>query len=820
MAPTTRRVRASIASAGYALLLGATLVIGPGAGAEQPPGNTVNPPSLEPWRHRDERGLTALQPERRRTPTGFLYPYPPEPLEYKPFGSSLFYRGSIGLGVLWDGGDEDETRFERYADWDDGTFLSVLSLELLDSGDGDYLELFGGAIGRDDEFFRLEAGRAGWLRLRGSFSRTPHRYANDATVLFSGVGTESLTLSGPPGSIDLAGEVAASGDSRLEIRRDSTRASASWRVRPGLNLVARYGFEKREGERPFGGAFSFPQVTGVAGAVVETAAPVRDRWHDISAGVEYGGKLLQANLFYTGSLYSDDRDRLAFDNPFDLGGGVTLRRGRFAGPPDNEAHRISGVLALALPAHSRLKTTISWQTMRQDDDLLPPTVNSVTVAGIDLSDWNGVTALSDRDADAQIDTLLVDATLRVQPWRALRIRGRYRYYRQDNDTSYVAFNPGTGEYGYIVEDGGNPSLFGAAFSGVFQPGVPGNDFPVRNTPYELTRQNYELSLSYRVDPTTAFELTYKGESVDREFRERDDTREDRVRASLSTRRTWATFRLSYEYGTRDVSSYAPSYRRPFSFSGLPGFVPRQLEPPGLAQLERPALSDRRQQIGRARMNLMLGDSADLTLIAGYRSDDYSSDYGPRSDRRVNVNLDWSYQPSPRATFNVFGSFERTKGKLSTIRGVAGSTDPNAGGPAFPLSNAWSAESDAYTVAFGAGLSLQLTPRVSLRSDYNFVRSSEELSYEFATPGALAIPTIAPGTRFPDLQNREQILETTLRWSFREDLALRVYHRYDDWTIDDWSQRTLVALNGNRLFFAHRDQDFKASVYGIVLEARF
>lgn len=820
MAPTTPPVPASTARRAGVLVC-ALVVLGSGAArAEQASGNTVNPVGLEPWRPADERGLTLLLPHRRRTPSGFLYPFPAEPLPFSLLTSAWTYRGSASVGFLGDGGDEDETRFERYADWDDGALVTAASLELRGSELGDYLQVLGGSVGRGDQFYRLEAGRPGRLQIRGSFSRTPHRYASDAVVLFAGKGTESLTLPGPPGTVDLGAAVAASGESRLEVRRDRSRLSARWRVRPELSLVGSYGFEQREGEHPFGGAFSFPQITSALGGVVETAAPRRDHWHDISAGLEYGGEVVQTNLVYAGTFFRNERDQLAFDDPFDLGGTVAIDRGRFALAPNNDAHRVTGDLAVALPLRSRLKATVSWQTLRQDDDLLPPTINSVTVAGVDLATWSTPSALSQGSADARIDTLLVDATLEIRPRDKLRVRARYRRYQEDNDTRYVAFNPGTGEYGYIVEDGGSASLFGAAFSGVFQPGVPANDFPVRNAPYQLERQNYELSFSYRLGAATALELAYEGESVDRDFRERDETQEDRVRLSVSSRRPWATLRVSYELAERDVSSYDPGYRTAFTFAGLPGFVPRQIEPAGLRQLERPALAGRRQQLASLRANLLLADSADLSFAAGYRNDDYSSRYGPESDWRADATVEGTYQPSPRSSFHAYGTFERRGLELANIRGVAGSTDPNAGGPAFPLANAWSAESDSWTLALGTGVSLRISARLTLESDYSFLQTREEIRYRAASPGALAIPSADLGSHFPLLENRQQTLETSLRWALAEDLAVRIYHRYDSWKIADWAQTTLVPLNGQRLFFAHRDDDFEVSVYGLVVEKRF
>ena len=57
----------------------------------------------------------------------------------------------------------------------DGT-AAIEAVRTAPSGDGLYTR----------HEYRLEAGRAGWLRLSGSFSRTPNPNATDAIVLFDG----------------------------------------------------------------------------------------------------------------------------------------------------------------------------------------------------------------------------------------------------------------------------------------------------------------------------------------------------------------------------------------------------------------------------------------------------------------------------------------------------------------------------------------------------------------------------------------------------------------------------------------------------------
>ena len=86
-------------------------------------------------------------------------------------------------------------------------------------------------------------------------------------------------------------------------------------------------------------------------------------------------------------------------------------------------------------------------------------------------------------------------------------------------------------------------------------------------------------------------------------------------------------------------------------------------------------------------------------------------------------------------------------------------------------------------------------------------------------GAIAgAPT--PETQLPRLNSTEHLLETRLRWTFREDMSLVFLHRLQHWRLEDWAQTTLVPLNGNRLFFAHLDDDFAASLYGAFVEMSF
>ena len=287
----------------------------------------------------------------------------------------------------------------------------------------------------------------------------------------------------------------------------------------------------------------------------------------------------------------------------------------------------------------------------------------------------------------------------------------------------------------------------------------------------------------------------------------------------------ATVRFSYEYAWRDADSFDPDYRTPFMFSSLPGYVPFAFEPAGLAQLQRPDLADRDQQIASLRLNVFPGESSDLSLVARYRDDSYA-DYGLECDRETSVNLDWSYQPSPEASFYAHGMVEWQESEVGNIRGESGLTpnfgDPNALGSAYPVGNSWSTDLETTTYAFGMGLNLQLMPRLMLESDWSFIQTRENIDYDFGPTAGDPGGAAPVGDDFPQLRQREQILETSLRFSVREDLAIRLYQRFEHVRIDDWAQTTLVPLseNGNRLFFAHRAHDYKAAIYGVSVQVSF
>jgi MtrB/PioB family decaheme-associated outer membrane protein len=821
-------MRGSPALARPAASLAALLALVAPARAETAPGYVLNPPGGDTTRQRDEGGMSHLRDTRRRTPTGFLYPEPLEAQRLSPLGAGWLGRGSLEIGGMAAFGDDQETRFSRYADWSDEFLLDSFDAGVLHPASGLYLDARGGAVGRRDDYYSGEAGWLSQLRLRGTWSGIPHTYASDARNLFQGAGSEVLELPPPlvPGNnpdASVAAALAGIDESRLSVQRDELGLHVLARPLPDLRLFAGYERTARDGERPFGGSLVYATgLTQQLGRSVETTQPLDDATHEVSAGLEYGHDGLLGRLAYQGSFYRNDDEELTWENPFSVGpavrGSQNVQRGRFALAPDNSWNNVKGEFMARMPLDGAFTTTVSWSYLRQDDDLLPFTVNSGIVgmgpSAVDLGLWNGSGALSRGGADAAARTLLVNGDLRLRPWRKLRLGARVRYYERDDETRYTAQNAVTGEIGYVAEDGA--LAVGTPFGRVFVPGQTTDDWRYASTPYGYDQIVAEGTADYALRPKTSLGLRYTWQRLGYQNRERERTDESRVRVDFKSREpAFATARLSYEYGERTGPSYDPDPYRGYYVSSLPGFTPATPGAPfTLPGLRKYDLADRRQQIADLKLNFLVREDMDLALMARYRDDDFDAEYGLRVDRRADASLEWSLQPSPAWGASLFASYERAWRRMKTVNDAV---------TTFPPQNTWFERTHESSVAAGASAWKRLFERVTLETSYAFILTRSRLDYDYASDGALSfdVTSATAGSRFPTLTTEDHVLVTSLRVELIQHVALRVFHLYQRSRIDDFQQAGLEAgVLGGAYYLGHVDRDYDAHAVGATVQLRF
>ncbi|HEY5622729.1 MAG TPA: MtrB/PioB family outer membrane beta-barrel protein, partial [Gammaproteobacteria bacterium] len=523
---------------------------------------------------------TGFNPFRRntRSPSGLFYLNPWQPPESTPIGDGGWtLRGAFDAGLIGSSDDRDVASFSEYGDWDEGLTLHRFWYLFEQPETGAWFEGSGGAIGRDDQHFRVSGGKYGRYEIAGFLNTTPHRFSSNARVLWNGAGSGQLTL--PAGLLagsSTAGQIETAfgsvGRSTLELERE--KFGVSFRVTPShlLEVFGRVSTEARDGTRAFGGTFSYPGL----GQVMELVEPINYTTTDLSAGVRFSGPQHQFNVMYSGSHFRNDTQSLTWENP-----GLSLfpmfapPSGRYALAPDNDYQNLKLDYGTDLAFwRTRITATASLSQARQDEALLPPTIGLgiVNAAGmpIDLDLWNSTAALSRTNADAAIDHLLGNVRIVMQPTRKLRLTGELRYLDQDNKTDYTALNPLTGQYGYIALDGGLAGIIPTR-SAVFDPDLPGSRVRIRNAPYEKDESSAEIAADYRASSATKFGLSVRREELDYSYRERTSVTDDIVRFELTQRGIpRGSLRIGYEWLRRDGSDYISNPYEAIYSSSLPG----------------------------------------------------------------------------------------------------------------------------------------------------------------------------------------------------------------------------------------------------------
>ena len=826
-------------------------------------GNTLDlrgwTPMLQPA---DPDGMSYLHAGMLRTPTGALYPYPPMVDPGKPLGQGDWtYAGLIEFGYLHVGGDRNAEYFRQYADWKSGAVLGLFALNFDNRKTGNYVEVRGSRLSGDDQYYRLRAGRYGSYRVEGFYRDMPHTVSTSAYPIWNGVGSTDLTLPAPlvAGASTPAQVAAVSAAApRRSIGLTRTRAGLSYEGVLYRNWIGSAAItnEKRSGTRLWGGSmfFNFPFPDN--GGILETVRPIDFRTTDINLSVRNVGKLWHFLATYNGSFFRNHKDHLNFESPFALYNVVgtpqvaDIKDGQFSLEPDNDYHNLRLDLSRELKWNGQFTVAGAWGTMRQNDALLPPTTCTGT-GGIFIAppadytfqcaNWNTTAALSQKSANARIDTGLLDARVTFHPTPAFGWHAGLRWYREDNKTRYLAYNPLTGQYGYISENGSQGSVVPGE-TGIFDPTNPlywSRNVTVRNVPFGYTDTILELGTDWQLGRKSSLGVTYTYDHNRPKYRERKRVDEQRIKFDWVSRDViGATVRLSWEYAKRDGDKYNYDPYVQFFSESLPGFVDPANGLPAhtVADMRKYDLSDRTESKARAIVTYPWGDSATLSATFYGNRDQYDALIGRQDTRTTGATLQWDWQPTPATTMNAYLGAETSRMGISNVNDADGpdngavfgtpeQVNPDLGGPLYPYANQWwefDRESNR-----NAGLSFSHDfGRARADVSYNYTGSFGHVGYNYATIGALATrdpaSVAAAAAGFPDNKYRTNTLDLGLSFRVNRNVGVRLYGRYETGAFSDWHYAGL----DNTLSYDHRlytdkggQLHYSVSLVGVMLNLK-
>ncbi|HSS27953.1 MAG TPA: MtrB/PioB family outer membrane beta-barrel protein, partial [Usitatibacter sp.] len=228
------------------------------------PGNALNPSGVNPataGRWMDEEGMGTRIPAAR-TPSGQLYNIPYDAPDETPDKKDKGWKtgGFVEAGGLHLFKDDRSAGFLQYKDLKSGPYIDNFAAWGEKSSEARFFEASGGAVGLDDQFYRLQLGRYNAWRITAFYDETPQVFTTSYRSLWHGIGTSNLTLDSlTPGGLANAnatqaaiqGALARTPASELEAVRKRAGARIDVRASENWRLYASATDQKRQGAQPF-----------------------------------------------------------------------------------------------------------------------------------------------------------------------------------------------------------------------------------------------------------------------------------------------------------------------------------------------------------------------------------------------------------------------------------------------------------------------------------------------------------------------------------------------------------------------------------------
>jgi MtrB/PioB family decaheme-associated outer membrane protein len=689
-------------------------------------GQDVEAGPLERYPERTFRLYARRDVSLRLRPEAGLRPPPIEPA-FSPLTPDFvgrerhtgpLFAASASLSLLSVNGERDSAKGQEFRDLTDG---GVLGVDAWYRGDAAWMRLTGRHLGLDDADLDLELRGFGLATARLLYSEIPHNYAFAVPSLYSGAGTGLLridddiqaTLQDSTSLVDAAERLEgllADRASPVDLRHVRERFGLELDVHAfdPLAIEVDVRDESRQGTRPWSASF------GLA-SVVEIPWPVRYDSEDRRVTLEWARSSTLVRASYRDARFENDVSDVVFDNPWRITDSTgSIFQGIAVGPvaglvdlyPDNrQQEQTLTAVRRNLPGESTLAATVSWGLLEQDDPLVPYTTNTAIAsrAPFDPADPANRPATS---AAAELETRLVHLRFTARPVDFFEIEAQVRDYELDNETRRIS-TPGM-----VLED-----TLWSPF-----PGSPDGAFT--NLPIAYGTTSLELELGFDVAKRTQLTLSFENEEWDREFREVEETDEDRFEVALDTKpAAWVDLRGSYLHWERRAVDY--DFDQFYTNQGIE-FLPVL---PFLLKFDQASRD-------RDRLQLMASFFPTPSLVVGahliHGSDDYpESVFGVQSDEHDVAAADLSYVFGERATLFASYTFERYELGMQGREWTAGGPgDPYRVEPELESASNWTASTrdDLDTVTLG--LDLRLVPdRVGFDIAYSYSKSDGEIDYE-------------------------------------------------------------------------------------------
>jgi MtrB/PioB family decaheme-associated outer membrane protein len=719
----------------------------------------------------------------------------------------------IVFGIFESTVDTDSAKWQEYRDMTSGFVIPRLNIEGRDPNDDRFLDFRAANVRRDDARYTFGYGVIDRWGLTVDYNKIPHRFGNNGHMLWTqtspGVyqiadaaqlaiqtalekqfAANKALITFPFLNNLIAPYLATASSVDLALERDRLHANLGYGSLRGFSWGLDYKHEDRDGNRPYGASFGFSNATEIPEVIDYSIddAELAGSWNTDRAGVRFG---------YRMSNFKNNVSTMYWDNPFRLTGATDPNAytapgsGSIGGSgvgfadlwPDNDSSVVFADGRTRIGGNWYAQGSLSYNTMTQDEALLPYTLNTAIVG----KDFNGkpfaandVNNLPVRNADNKVNVTNLSAQVGGDLAQNFDLTFRYRMYDYDNSSKRIELP------GYV--------RFHAVWEEIARITVP----------FSYTKTDLGAELGWAIGGIggrSRLSLSYNLQSWDREFREIDSSDEDIVKLAFDTHpSTRFNVRASYELGDRSIGDYHPEAAEN-SFVEAEGVT-------NMPTLRKYDEAVREYDQFNVNAQFFATDALNFFVGATGRNDDYKkSEFGLVSDDVLQYNAEVAYAPSDAINFYLFGHrFDRESFQRARQSGATPSTNP--------LDN-WQVTLDEITDTFGLGFTAKAK---AWTTDLSASYSNTDGKADFFSPPGGA-PDLA--VDFGDYDDVELLaLLARVDYQINPRTKAGVGYRWEDYSIDTFLARGLQNYLPGALLLNPEDGDYTGSVFMLDLSLSF
>jgi len=626
---------------------------------------------------------------------------------------------TLGMYAL----DDDSYPYGKYSGLDEDDISALVDFRIekrpqWDSGDTVWWSLQGWRLGLDSRRVEFKFNDQGKQSFKVDYREIPNNRIGDALTPYAGAGSGELTLPAgwqvAPGSDDTGGFTALRENLvKLEIDTKRRRLDMSYDRKLGRawSVDVDYRHETKKGTRTIGGMFgNWPDNPRAA----ILPAPVDYITDNVELMVNYGTNRLQFGIGGYASFFSNDKTSLVWQNAYGRQAGWAAdvhypdSRGQLGLEPDNRFVQFKAYAGLNLSPSTRITADFAYGEMKQDEPLLPYTVNTDLVVR---------TPLPMSVVDARIETTMFNFRATSQLARRLNVALNYHYDDRDNKTPQA-------EYLYIGGDSTD------------QPFGPAARI---NLPFSYRNQKGDAVATYRFAHGIRVKGGVEYADINREYSEVTNADELTWLAGvkfggLET----ASFNFDYRNSDRDVNAYIGNTLYIESYK--PGVLGEDAWR-NLPLLRKYNLTDRERDEFRFRADVFPVTQVNFGLSASYFKDDYADGYFGLNEAEIRSGtLDLGWYPAENVTLTAYYTKDKYEASQTSL---AFSSRPEAADP----DRIWHARSKDEVDTYNASLAFSGLGEshgwkgFSLGFDYTYSYTRSRINVTAVTLPTAALPRL-------------------------------------------------------------------------------